>query len=127
MNRTIETMCAVHIPSVNKYYTANFTAFGLCDLENLKDGVHDAPLYCVHLDISADSIDEFLGAAMFGVIEDVDVSIGASNDLYRADLEECYISPYEKTVSMTLRDRILADKVFEMAGIKSGMAANGGD
>ena len=121
MNRTIETMCAVHIPSVNKYYTANFTAFGLCDLENLKDGVHDAPLYCVHLDISTDSMDEFLGAAMFGVIEDVDVSIGASNDLYRADLEECYISVLKKSISMTLHDRIPANKVFEMADIKMEM------
>lgn len=118
MNRTIETMCAVHIPSVNKYYTANFTAFGLCDLENLKDDVHDAPLYCVHLDISMGSVNEFLVKVMSGSMPDVEVSIGRSNDLYVADLEECYISALEKSVSMTLHDRIPANKVFEMAGIK---------
>lgn len=83
MNRTIEIMCAVHIPSVNKYYTANFTAFGLRDLENLKDGVHDAPLYCVHLDISMGSVDEFLVKVMSGSMPDVEVSIGRSNDMWR--------------------------------------------
>lgn len=122
MNRTIETMCAVHIPSVNKYYTANFTAFGLRDLENLKDGVHDAPLYCVHLDISMGSVDEFLVKVMSGSMPDVEVSIGRSNDLYVADLEECYISVLKKSISMTLHDRIPANKVFQMADIKMKMS-----